>query len=203
MAKLKSHPALLIIDMQNGFCSPSGSFSKIGIPTSRQAGAIAPIAWLASLCRNHHVPVLYTQTAFNADYSDAGLSENEHPGLKDAGGFVRDTWDAEIVEELAPRAGETVVQKTRNNAFFGTGLEGILREKGIEQIIAVGVATNICVESTVRDARSYGFHALTVSDATATLSDELQRASEMNLKFFGGTVTVRQLEEELESRSTK
>lgn len=200
MPHLKSHPLLLILDMQNGFCHPSGSFSAIGMPTTRQAAIIPSINHLRELCRTHHIPIFYTQTAFAADYSDAGIAEDELPGLKDAKGFIRGTWDAEIVEELKPLPEEVVVQKTRNNAFWRTGLEERLAERGVDQIIATGVATNVCVESTVREARSYGFHALTVSDGTATLSDQMQEASMVNLRFFGGTVTIRELEAELRER---
>ena len=198
MARLKSHPALVVIDMQNGFCNPQASFGRLGIPTTRQAAIIPTIKQLIRVCRAHGIPVFYTQAGFNEDYSDAGIAEEELPGLKDAKGFVRGSWDAEIVEELKAEPSDTIIHKTKNNAFFGSSLDQRLREKNINQIIATGVATNVCVESTVRDARSYGFHAVTVSDGTATLSEEQQAASMLNLQRFGGTITAKELEDELQ-----
>ena len=136
--------------------------------------------------------------SFNEDYSDGGILIDAIPGLRDLKGFVRGTWDAEILDDLKPQANETVILKTRNGAFWKTGLDKILEERGIDQIIFTGIATNVCVESTVREAWSHGFHCLTVSDATAALSDEEQMASMTNLQHFGGTVSVKELEEELQ-----
>ncbi|KAL9621497.1 MAG: hypothetical protein Q9160_004027 [Pyrenula sp. 1 TL-2023] len=144
MNRLKSDPALLIIDMQNGFCDTSGSFSQIGMPVTRQAAIIPSIKHLREVCRAPGIPISYTQTGFAKDYSDAGIAEDELPGLKDTKGFIRGTWDAEIDDELKPESEEeVVVQKTRNNAFWQTGFEQQLAEKDINQIIATGVATNI------------------------------------------------------------
>lgn len=190
---------MLIIDMQNGFCHPRGSFARIGMPTERQSSVIPNIRSLRDLCRVAGIPVVYTITAFNADYSDAGLGERELQGLQEQRGFVRGTWDSRVVDELQPGEDEIVVLKTRNNSFWRSALNQILASKGVEQILATGVATNICVESTVREARSYGYRALTVADGTATLNDEEQQASLTNLKRFGGTILAEELAAEIRS----
>jgi ureidoacrylate peracid hydrolase len=199
MSRIKSSPALFIIDMQNGFCHPSGSFSKVGLPVSRQLSIIPAINKLRSLSHEHGIPIFYTRSAFNEDYSDAGLDVHTKPQLKEVKAFVRGTWDAEILEDLKPEPSDTIVTKTRNTAFWGTSLDKLLQQRGIDQIIATGVGTNVCVESTVRDAFAYGFHTLTVSDATATLTEEMQNASMVNLKEFGGIITLEELESELKS----
>ena len=198
MARLKSHPALVIIDMENGFCHPSGCFGMMGMPVSSQQSIVPAINRLRSVFHVHGLPVFFTATAFNEDYSDAGLDVNDFPALKDARGFIRGTWDAQIVDELKPNeTTETLILKTANTAFWKTGFDELLRKRGINQIIATGVGTNVCVESTVRDARTHGFHTLTVSDATATVSEEEHQASMLNLRRFGGIITTEELEKEL------
>ena len=199
MARLKSKPALFIIDMQNACCHPSGTFSKLGLPASRLLAVVPAINHLRTLCHACGIPVFYTEMSFKEDYSDAGILVESFPGLSDIKGFVRGTWDAQIVDDLKPESNETVILKARNTAFWGTGLDKILAEQGINQIIATGVGTNVCVESTVRDAFTYGFYALTVSDATATLSDEEQMSSLINLRSFGGIISVKELEDELQA----
>ena len=197
MTRLKSNPALFIIDMQNASCDPSGTFGKLGLPVSRHQAVIPAINHLRTLCHARGIPVFYTELSFKEDYSDAGIIVEIFPGLSDLKGFIRGTWDAQIVDDLKPTSSETLILKTRNTAFWGTGLDKILAEQGINQIIATGVGTNMCVESTVRDAITYGFYALTVSDATATSSDEEQQSSLINLRGFGGVISSKELEDEL------
>ena len=199
MARLKSRPALFIIDMQNACCHPSGTFSKLGLPTSRLLAVVPAINRLRTLCHARGIPVFYTEMSLEEDYSDAGYLVESFPGISDLKGFVRGTWDAQIVDGLKPESNETVILKTRNTAFWGTGLDRILVEQGINQIIATGVGTNVCVESAVRDAFTYGFYTLTVSDATATLSDEEQMASLTNLKSFCGIISIEELGQELQA----
>ncbi|MCJ1328371.1 Isochorismatase [Thelotrema lepadinum] len=155
--RVQSRPALTIIDMQNSFYHPSGSFSKSGLPTM-----------------NH--------MAISEDYSDAGLLADTIPNLKDNKGLIRGTRDVEILDDLKPRPEDTIITKTRNTAFWQTKLEELLRERGINQIIATGVGTNVCVESTIRDAWTNGFCALNVTDATATLTQEEHEASLLSIK---------------------
>lgn len=111
--------------------------------------------------------------------------------------FLRGSWDAEIIDELKPTGDEIVIDKTRNTAFWGTDLGKILEEKKANQLVVAGVGTNVCVESTVRDAFTNGIHVVTVSDATATLTEEDHQASLRTLNWFGGTATVGDIEEVL------
>ncbi|QSZ35680.1 hypothetical protein DSL72_006802 [Monilinia vaccinii-corymbosi] len=183
--------------MQNGFCHPSGSFSKVGIPVARQAAIVPIIQNLVSICRNCEIPIFYTRMEFSEDFSNAGMMIDFKPGLKQARALIRGTWDAQILDDLWPNPPDIVVSKQRHSAFFGTDLHQILMERGIDQIIVTGVATNICVESTVREAWMHGFQSLTVDDATNTLSQKEHLASITNLQHFGGTISSRELAEEL------
>lgn len=200
MARLKAHPALFIVDMQNGSVHKNGSFTKLGMPVIGVEPIVSNINRLRDLCHAAGIPVYFTEMSFKDDYSDAGILASMVPGLEGAKGFIRGTWDAAIMDELKVKDNETLVLKNRNSAFMGTDLADRLREKGIDQIIATGVGTNVCVESTVRDAFNLGFHVVTISDATGTVSPEAQAASMTNLFFFGGTATTQDLEAELQAR---
>lgn len=100
------------------------------------------------------------------------------------------TWDHEIVPELAPQPGDIVVPKARYGGFAGNGLEQLLAAHRIRIVLACGVATNVCVESTLRDAYHRGFFPVMVTDATMAAGPGQQQASEFNVeKFFGWTST--------------
>ena len=184
MSRLKGPLILLVVDMQNGFCHSSGSFSKIGLPTSRQAAIVPTIKKLAESCRAQGIPILYTKMEFNEDFSDAGIILDGLAGIKEEKALIRDTWDAQILDALHPRSDDFIISKTRHSAFFETALFQFLADKDIHQIILTGVGTNVCVESTARDAYTYGFLPITVEDATATLSQEGHDASIINLQNF-------------------
>lgn len=189
--QLRSSPALLIVDMQNGFCHPSGTFGKLGMDISNHVAVIPAIQRLRSLAHRHGIPVIFTRIGFAADYSDSGLIGETIPAIKDLKGFVRGTWDAAIVDDLSPDPEtETVIDKTRNTAFWGTTLAKTLRELGTDQLIVAGVGTNVCVESTVRDAFTEGFRVLVVEDATATLTAEEHVSSLRSMRWFGEVGTV-------------
>ena len=206
MIRLKSQPALVVVDMQNGFCHPEGSFSKFGRPTSNQRAIIPTINKLREACHANGLPVFFLQMEFNSDYSDSGLLLEGNSELKELKHVVRGSWDAQIIDELAPdyqNTREIVVQKTRNTAFWRTDFEQQLQAQGVNQLLVTGVGTNVCVESTVRDAWTNGWHVLTLSDATATLSEEDHQASLRNLKYFGGTVTSQEVLDALAQREDR
>lgn len=189
---LKSHPALLVIDMQNGFCHPEGCFGKLGMPVSNHLAIVATINKIRAASHAAKIPVIFTRLCYNEDYSDAGVQMEELPQIKELRGFVRGTWDADILDELAPitAQGEVVVDKTRNSAFFKTDLEDILRSRGVNQLLCTGVGSNVCVESTVRDGVTRDYYCKTLSDATATLTMEDQNACMRNLAWFGGVASA-------------
>lgn len=188
--------------MQNGFCHPSGSFGKVGFPFSRHMAIVPTIQHLASLCRTRGIPVIYTRMEFDEDLSGAGLMFEGMPEqMKESGAFIRGSWDAQIIDDVRPDPNDLVVSKTRHSAFFNTDLKILLEKWNVKQIIATGVGTNVCVESTVREATTtHGFHSLTVSDGTGTLSEAEQIASMTNLRYFGGTISSEDLEKELLAR---
>lgn len=199
---LKSHPALLIIDMQNGFCHPDGCFGKLGMPVSNHLAIVATINKLRAASHAARIPVIFTRLCYNEDYSDSGVQMEEQPQIKELRGFVRATWDADVLDELAPDTtrGEVVIDKTRNSAFFKTDLEDVLRSRGVNQLLCTGVASNVCVESTVRDGVAMDYYCKTLSDATATLTMEDHNACMRNLVWFGGVVSADEVLRALKQR---
>ena len=160
--------ALLVIDMQNGFLDTAGSMATIGLPVQELQPAIDGCARLLEGARAAGIPVIHTRYVYEPDFSDGGLLPNELvPGMREANSLVRGTWDAEIVPPLAPLDGEIIIDKARPSAFYGTRLEPFLTSLGIRSLVLAGVTTNICVETTARDAGQRDYRTYVVSDATA------------------------------------
>jgi ureidoacrylate peracid hydrolase len=188
-----SATALLVVDMQNTFCSPEGHRRALGYEHVADE-LVSRIRLLVDAARAARVPVIYTRYVLKADYSDAGLLVERFPALRADNALVRDTWGTEIVAGLEPEAGEHVVDKARHSAFFGTELEAILHSLGIETLIVCGVTTNVCVEGTVRDAFARDLRVLVASDGTAAATDELHEFGLRNIAFaFGDVMTVAEL----------
>jgi nicotinamidase-related amidase len=194
--ELGEKPALIVIDMQNGFCNPEGFMNKIGLDYTTSATAVEPIGRLLAAARSAGIPVFFTRYSLNADYSDAGLLLELFPAIRDAGGMIRESWDAEVVDELKPQPGERVIDKTRYSAFYDTDLEQQLRELGVDTLIVCGVTTNICVESTVRDAFFRDIRVVVPSDGTAAVTPELHEGALRDFEYgFGRVATVAEIAE--------
>jgi ureidoacrylate peracid hydrolase len=143
----------MIVDMQNGFCNPDGSFAKLGFDITMFVGAIEGCAKLVRAAHTCEVPVIYTRYVYQPGYQDGGILTNElFPGMKESNSLAAGSWDADIVDQLAPEDHDLVIDKSRYSAFYGTRLEPILTNKQIKSLVVAGVTTNMCVESTVRDA---------------------------------------------------
>ena len=177
---LGKKPALIVIDMQNGFCVAQGFMDQIGLGYEASASVIEPIADLLGQARAAGIPIVFTRYVLNDDYSD--------------GGMVRNTWDGDVIDALAPLPGEIVIDKTRYSAFFGTDLEQQLAALGVDTVIVCGVTTNICVESTVRDAFFRDIRTVVPSDATAAVTPALHEGALEDFRYgFGQVVTIAEI----------
>ncbi len=171
--------ALMVIDMQNAFVSKGGFFDLAGADISQSQQIIQPIKQVCTAARTKQVKIIYVVFHYSEDLREMG-----HPGLpfwhKEARFFrehpewqdrflIRGTWGAEIVDELRPREGDIMIEKPKYSAFFGTGLNLTLRALDIQYLVFVGVATNICVEASLRDAYYHGYFPILVADATAPI----------------------------------
>ena len=164
--------AVLVIDMQNAFGSPGGMFDKAGVPITSIQAAVGPTRATVDAARRAGVKIVYLKMGFKADLSDIGDHDaplgrfHLHLGVKD-GVLERDTWATDILDELAPRDGDTVVYKNRFSAFYETELDTLLKAEGIKYLIVTGFTTSVCVESTIRDAFFRDYHCVVLEDCTA------------------------------------
>jgi ureidoacrylate peracid hydrolase len=172
---LKFHPketALLVIDVQNDYAHIDGTFGRAArsnIPKIRRI--IKPMQKLVSVCRENGVVVFFiqsTRTVDNCEVNRHKILPATLPGW--LGGPRKGTWGAKIVEELEPAKGDQVMEKHRNSGFYRTRLEKALRKRNIQTLLFAGIATNGCVESTLRDAFFRDFDIILVRDCCADQS---------------------------------
>lgn len=187
----RGHTALLVIDMQNGFCHPKGSFASLGLDISMCTAAIPGCVRLVRSAREAGVPVIFTRYVYRRDYRDGGVLVHDiMPALADKMSLAAGTWDAELVDELAATPDDFVVDKNRYSAFYGTGLEPILTSLGVRNLVLCGVTTNMCVETTARDASQRDYRVFVVSDATGELDRARHDMALATLGFgFGAVVS--------------
>jgi len=192
MALSKDRTALLVIDMQNGFCHPDGSFANLGLDISMCNDAIKPSLELVDAAHKAGIPVIYTRFVYRADYQDGGvLVQDLLPALADTKSLAAGTWDSELVDELVPEEADFVLDKNRYSAFYGTGLEPILSSLGIDSLVMCGVTTNMCVETSARDASQRDYRVFVVSDATGELAKDRHDMALATLGFGFGWVVER------------
>jgi ureidoacrylate peracid hydrolase len=194
--------ALIVVDMQNAYASLGGYVDSAGFDISGAQGTIAGIARCVEAARRAGVLVVYLQNGWDAHYVEAGGpgSPNWHKSnaLKTmrakpelAGRFLaKGGWDYELVDALTPAAGDIVVPKTRYSGFFNSTLDSTLRARGIRNLVFTGIATNVCVESTLRDAFHLEYFSVLLADATHQLgSAEIQQGVLYNVETFFGWVS--------------
>lgn len=185
-----SHTALLVIDMQNDFCAKGGYIETV---VGRDAGpcraVAAPIMGLVSDARKEAVPVIWIKANYELDKIPAGmLAKFSERGAKVC--CAAESWGAAFFE-VEPCSGEAIVEKHCYSAFRGTDLDIRLRTLAIRTVVLAGVQTNICVESTLRDAHSLGFHVVLAADCVASHTPELHAATLKNAQFLFGDVLDR------------
>jgi ureidoacrylate peracid hydrolase len=169
--------------MQNGFCSDKGSVNQIGLPAAALQPAIEPCVQLVAAARAAKVPIIFTRYVYRPDYTDGGVMVHELiPDLAKGKCLRAGTWDAEVIDELAPVDDDYIVDKNRPSSFYATGLEPILKGLGVEDLVVCGVTTNCCVETTVRDASQRDYHTFVVGDAVAEYE---QDRNDVALKSMG------------------
>lgn len=180
--------ALLVIDMQRFFLDPSSpAFTCGGL-------AVLPnVKRLITAFRSARLPIIFTRHVHHPDGSDAGIMGWWWEGM-----CVDGTPESEIHEDIAPHPGEKVIKKHRYSAFYNTDLETILRCRGIEDIVIVGVMTNMCCESTARDAFYRDYRIFFLADGTGGINEEMHVASLLNLAYgFADITSVENIIEQL------
>lgn len=188
--------ALVIIDMQRDFIEPGGFGASLGNDVSRLHAAVAPIAALLRAWRSRGWPVLHTRECHRPDLSDCPPSKRErgNPVLRigDSGPMgrvlVAGEPGAQIIPALAPQASEWVIDKPGKGMFWGTGLHQQLQDAAITHLVFTGVTTEVCVQTSMREANDRGYDCLVVSDATESYFPEFKRAALQMIIAQGGIV---------------
>ena len=172
--------ALIIVDMQNDFLHPDGSFAHIAqqhpeamIDLPFLVGTVPIVRRLADAFRAAGRPVVYVAHVLKPDYSDAAFPYwrlGLDPGTGNRTHCVEGTWGAEIIDELMPREGEHIVAKKGFGGFANTPLDTILRNLGVTTCVVTGVTTCVCVSNTVRGGVEHNYRMILVSDAVAEVS---------------------------------
>jgi len=196
--------AIVVVDMQNAFASPKGLLDLAGVDISGAAAVVRTISSVLSAARQRGVQVVYLQTGYKPDLSNGGGDSSPNPRKETALCLMRarpelkgkllveGTWDFQIVPELAPQPADLVVLKTRYSGFAGTTLDSVLRAREIRYLFFVGIATNVCVESTLRDAYFHEYWPILVTDAAMQAGPPAaQAATIFNVEsFFGWTLST-------------
>jgi biuret amidohydrolase len=188
--------ALLIIDMQRDFVEPGGFGASLGNDVSLLQAAIGPTKELLQAWRARGWPVLHTRESHAADLSDCPPAKRQrgNPALRigDAGPMgrllVRGEPGCEIVPALAALPGETVIDKPGKGAFYATPLQDVLQRLGVTQLVIAGVTTEVCVQTTMREANDRGYDCLLVEEATASYFPAYKAATIEMIVAQGGIV---------------
>jgi biuret amidohydrolase len=186
--------ALVIIDMQRDFLEPGGFGAALGNDVARLRPAIAPCRAMLDAARARGLLVIHTREGHRPDLSDAPRLKVERgdPALRiGAPGpmgriLVRGEPGHDIIAELAPQAGEPVIDKPGKGAFYQTDLDLMLRNRGIETLLVGGVTTEVCVNTTVREANDRGFRCIVLGDCCASYFPEFHAAGLAMIKAQGG-----------------
>ncbi len=209
--------AVVVVDMQNAFASKGGMLDIAGVDISGAPRVVQSIKTIVEAARHAGVLVVYVQMGYKPDLSNSGgpNSPNYHkelamhimhcrPELK--GKLLTEgTWDFAIVEELKPEPADLVVLKTRYSGFAGTTLDSQLRTRGIRYLFFAGIATNVCVESTLRDAYFQDYWPLLIADGAMPAGPAaMHEATLFNVEnFFGWSVRAGEVLRALHSETSR
>lgn len=196
--------ALIVVDMQNAYASVGGYVDTAGFDISGAQSVIVGIGKAIDSARAAGILVVFLQNGWDSNYVEAGgpsspnwyksnalKTMRKKPEL--AGKFLaKGGWDYEMIDAITPQQGDIVVPKTRYSGFFNSTLDSTLRARGIRSLVFTGIATNVCVESTLRDAFHLEYFAAMLHDATHELGGiAIQQAAIYNVEtFFGWVSTV-------------
>src|SRR5947209_6626824 len=191
---MKARAALVIIDMQRDFLEPGGFGEALGNDVSQLRKIVAPLRALLDAARDARLTVIHTREGHRPDMTDAPRAKVERgaPSMRigDRGPMgrilIRGEVGHDIIPELAPLAGEPVLDKPGKGAFYQTDLDLMLRNRGIETLLVCGVTTEVCVHTTVREANDRGYRCIVVGDCCGSYFPEFHEMGLKMIKAQGG-----------------
>ncbi len=197
-----SQTALIVVDMQNAYSTLGGYLDLAGFDVSSTGPVIERIQVALDAARAAGVQVIFFQNGWDKDYVEAGGpgSPNWHksnalktmrkrPELQGTL-LAKGGWDYALVDQLKPQPGDILLPKPRYSGFFNTPLDSILRGRGIRNLVFTGIATNVCVESTLRDGFFLEYFGVVLADATHQAGPpSAQDAALFNIETFFGWVS--------------
>ena len=185
-----AHTALLVIDMQNDFCHADGYASvQLQKDLSPCRATVGPIVRTVEAARGAGVPVLWVRANYDDAYLAAPMRARNKLMGATAACCAEGSWGAEFFE-VEPAADEPVITKHRFNAFFETGLHERLQGMGVRSLVLTGVQTNVCIDSTLREAFSLGYFLTIPEDGVASHTPPLHEATLANFRFLFGELTT-------------
>ncbi|HET8564050.1 MAG TPA: isochorismatase family cysteine hydrolase [Candidatus Binatia bacterium] len=179
--------ALLVVDVQNDFVSPQGSAAKRGDDVNTAVAMVPTLTGLIEAARRVGLTVVYIKTT-HSEWTDTPswiYRSSQRGGLSTC---REGTWGAEFYEGISPLPSERVVIKHRYSAFINTDLNTVLKAKDIQSVLVTGVATNVCVETTARDAYMFDYYVTFVEDCAAAYDAKLHMATLENMRRHFGVV---------------
>jgi len=191
-----ANTALIIIDMQTDFCGVGGYVDKMGYDLTLTRAPIAPIKRLLAESRRAGLLLIHTREGHRPDLADCPPSKRLRGkgalGIGDKGPMGRILIDGEpgndLVPDLAALPGETVIVKPGKGAFYATPLGTLLEAQGIGHLVFAGVTTEVCVQTTMREANDRGFECLLAEDATESYFPEFKKATLDMIRAQGAIV---------------
>jgi biuret amidohydrolase len=186
--------ALVIVDMQRDFVDPGGFGEALGNDVSLLRKAVAPTKRVLDAARRAGLFIIHTREGHRPDLSDLQPSKKARGRLKTGIGdkgpmgriLVRGEYGHDIIDELKPKAGEPVLDKPGKGAFYATDFDAILQHRGMKQLVLCGVTTEVCVQTTVREANDRGYDCLVLEDCVGSYFPEFQDMALKMIKAQGG-----------------